>query len=79
MPLMMDDIHSASTITVQSGPSTHLPDNTARGPQNLFTLMAKRDNLSSELSALSSVLQSVRMPSVPTLTLHYVVQAIAMF
>ena len=55
----MDDIH---TPTVPSGPTTTLngPDKAHKGKVQLMDLILEKERVESELSALSSVLDSVQ-------------------
>lgn len=60
MGLRMDDIHAP---TVASGPASQATNNGAEKPQSLQELALQKDNLEAELSALGSVLESVRLSS----------------
>lgn len=53
---IMDDIHAP---TVPSGPTSQLHSNGTGGKKTLQELIARKDNLEAELSALGSVLDSV--------------------
>ena len=59
MGLRMDDIH---TPTVPSGPTTSYASSNgpSQNKQSLMDLMAEKDRVEGELTALSSVLDSVR-------------------
>lgn len=56
MGLRMDDLHAP---TVAAGPSSQQTPNGTHGKQSLQELIARKDNLEAELSALGSVLDSV--------------------
>lgn len=56
MGLRMDDLHAP---TVASGPSTQATTNGTSKKQSLPELIAQKENLEAELSALGSVLESV--------------------
>lgn len=57
MGLHMDDLHTPSVV---SGPTTGASNGVAKQDMSLRELMAEKDRVQSELSALSSVLDSVR-------------------
>ena len=57
MGLRMDDIH---TPTVASGPTSQAVVNGVGRERSLQELIAQKENLETELSALGSVLDSVR-------------------
>lgn len=59
MGLRMDDLHAP---TVASGPSSQPATNGIEKQQSLQELIAQKENLEAELSALGSVLDSVMMP-----------------
>ena len=61
MGLLMEDVHNP---TVVSGPTTNgvLHDDVEERA-SLTELIAKKDNIESELSALGSVLDSVSLPA----------------
>ena len=56
MGLRMDDLHAP---TVASGPTSQAVPNGVLEQQSLQELTAQKENLEAELSALSSVLDSV--------------------
>lgn len=56
MGLRMDDLHAP---TVASGPTSQPTANGTHGRQSLRELIAQKDNVEAELSALGSVLDSV--------------------
>lgn len=60
MGLNMDNIHNPS---VPSGPTTNQDTSNAEGPNkvSLMDLMAQKEGIEAELSALGSVLDSVRL------------------
>lgn len=60
----MDNIHAP---TVASGPTTQATTNGSEKPQSLQELVKQKDNLEAELSALGSVLDSVRRTSFQSL------------
>ena len=57
----MDDVHMPSAV-VPSGPRSegHATNGNSDGPKSIFELMAEKDLIESELSALSDILDSVR-------------------
>lgn len=57
MGLRMEDLH---TPTVALGPTSTPAQNGATTRQSLLELMKQKDNVQAELSALGSVLESVR-------------------
>lgn len=57
MGLRMDDLHAP---TVASGPTSQTTTNGTEKELSLQELIAKKENLEAELSALGSVLDSVR-------------------
>lgn len=58
MGLSMDDLHAP---TVASGPTSSQPTTNGTKKQSLQELIAQKDNLEAELSALGSVLESVSL------------------
>ena len=56
MGLRMDDLHAPTVI---SGPTSHATTNGTEKEPSLQELIIQKDNLEAELSALSSVLDSV--------------------
>lgn len=56
MGLRMDDLHAP---TVGSGPTSQPPSNGTEDELTLQELIAKKENLEAELTALGSVLDSV--------------------
>lgn len=58
MGLRMDDLHAP---TVQSGPNSQPTVNGVDTKQSLQELMSQKEYLEAELSALGSVLDSVRL------------------
>ena len=57
MGLRMDDLHAP---TVASGPTSQATTNGTGKEQSLQELTAQKENVEAELSALGSVLESVR-------------------
>lgn len=55
----MDDLHAP---TVQSGPTSQGTTNGSDAKKTFRELVSQKENLEAELSALSSVLDSVWMP-----------------
>lgn len=61
MGLHMDDLHTPSVV---SGPTTGASNGVSKQDMTLPELIAEKDRIQSELSALSSVLDSVsNLPS----------------
>lgn len=60
MGLRMDDLHAP---TVSSGPTSQPTANGTGEKKSLQELIAQKDNIEAELSALSSVLDSVCLQS----------------
>ena len=60
MGLRMDDLHAP---TVSSGPTSQPVGNGTSGKKSLQELIAQKENVEAELSALSSVLDSVGVKS----------------
>lgn len=69
MGLNMDNIHNPS---VPSGPTINQDTSKGEGPNkvSLMDLMAQKEGIEAELSALGSVLDSVRL-SYPFLDIYY--------
>jgi 26S proteasome non-ATPase regulatory subunit 9 len=59
MGLRMDDLHAP---TVPSGPSSQPTSNGTAKKQSFQEIVVQKENLEAELSALGSVLESVRTP-----------------
>lgn len=58
MGLRMDDLHAP---TVSSGPTSQATTNGTDKKQSLQELISQKENVEAELSALGSVLDSVRL------------------
>lgn len=75
MGLRMDDLHAP---TVQSGPTSQPTVNGLETKQSLQELITQKENFEAELSALGSVLDSVRLSILRQKTMNLLTEDVSM-